>query len=271
MRRRRKAKVRRPQPIRKKPQGKSGPDPKRESRVRLLPVDPYLVHAYWEIVDEDLETLRSQLGSAGAQAKPVLRFYDITCILFDGNNAHGFFDVEIDLGARNWYVHLWSPEKSYCADLGLKIPEGRFLPLLRSNLAQTPPAWPSIREEERYMHVRPTPAARGASSTQLSPPSREKLGVASRRQLGERPVESPENWAEKRGEEQILTGEAQGNARTRGEPGRPEETGASPGENELNPAVPSPGRGMRPFDLTQLSEQHFSGSISSWLSRAEGE
>lgn len=235
MRRRGKAKFRRPQPGRKKPQGKSGPDPQRESRVRLLPVDPYLVHAYWELVDEDLETLRSQLGSGGAEAKPVLRFYDITYILFDGNNAHGFFDVEIDLGARNWYVHLWSPEKSYCADLGLKTPEGRFLPLLRSNVAQTPPAWPAIREEERYMHV------------------------------------GPENRVEKMGEEQILTGEAQGKTKTRGEPGRPEETGASPGENELNPAVPSPGRGVRTFDLTQLSEQHFSGGISSWPSRAEGE
>ena len=273
MRRSRGSKISNAQTFQEMPQGKSnsGPDPKRESRVRLLPVDPYLIHAYWEIFDEDLKRARSQLGSPGAQVKPVIRFYDITHILFDGKNAHGFFDVEIDLAAGNWYVHLWSPEKSYCADLGLKTPEGRFLMLVRSNVTHTPPAWPSIREEERYMRVSPRPELSTASSTYLSVLSREEFAIASRQQLGEKPSEGQENRAEKMRKEQLFTEWAQGKARTRGEPGRPEGKGALPKEKERNPAVPSIGRGTRSFDLTKLSEQYFCGGNSSWRSRSEEE
>ena len=107
MRRSRRSKISNAPTLQEMPQlkSKSGADPKRESRVRLLPVNPYFIHAYWEIFDEDLKRARSRLGSPGAQVKPVIRFYDITHILFDGKNAHGFFDVEIDLAARNWYVY----------------------------------------------------------------------------------------------------------------------------------------------------------------------
>jgi len=181
MRRSRRSKVSNAQTIQERREEKSpiGPDSKPESRIRLLLVDPYLLHAYWEIIDEDLETARSQLVSAGTQVKPVLRFYDITYIVFDGKNSHGFFDVEIDLTARNWYVHLWSPEKSYCADLGLKTPEGRLLTLARSNVAHTPAVWPSISEEERDVPVIPKPEISTASAPCLSVPSREEFAVAS--------------------------------------------------------------------------------------------
>ena len=273
MRRSRRRKVSHAQTLQEIPRGKSrsGPDPKPEPRIRLLPVDPHLIHAYWEIIDEDLEAARSQLGRAGARVKPVLRFYDITHILFDGKNAHSFFDVEIVLAARNWYVHLWSPAKSYCADLGLKTPEGRFLALGRSNVTHTPPAWPSIREGERYMRVSPGPEVRPPSSTYFSVPSREESAVASRWPLREKPSEGRANRAEKMGKEPLLPGRAQGKVRTWGDPGRPERRGTSPREREFCPPVPSIGHGMRSFDLTKLSEQHFCGGISSWRSRSEAE
>ena len=253
-----------PGPIQEMPEGKSGSEahPKPESRVRLLPVDPYLIHAYWQIMDEDLETARNQLDSASARVRPVLRFYDITYISFDGKNAHGFFDVEIELAARSWYIHLWSPEKSYCADLGLKTPEGRFVMLVRSNVTHTPPAWPSIREGERDMRVSPEPEGSTAGPTHLFVPSREEFAVASPGQLAEKPFEGQEN---------LLTGRAREEVTTQGEPGRSEGKGAPPKEKELNPEVPSIDRRMRNFDLTQLSEQHFCGGISSWRPRSEGE
>lgn len=230
------AKFQRPKPNQRKPQQESGSglDPKRKSRVTLLPVDPYLIHAYWEIIDEDLERARSRLGSSGVQAKPVLRFYDITYIRFDGKNAHSFFDVEIDPAARNWYVHLWSPEKSYCADLGLKTSEQRFLAFVRSNVTHTPPAWPSIREQEPHMRLNPESEVITGRSTQLSIPS-------------------------------------QGESAVGGEPRGLGWKGASQKVKELNPAVPSIDRGMRNFDLAKLNEQHFCGGISSFRPQSEEE
>lgn len=89
----------------------------------------------------------------GPRAQPVLRFYDITQVNFDGTNTPGSFEVEIDLRARNWYVPLKSPARSYCIDLGLRTAGGGFHRLARSNVAQTPRASPSDNVEESYLLV----------------------------------------------------------------------------------------------------------------------
>ncbi len=124
-----------------------------ETRVVLLPVHPYLIHAYWELTPDDLEWLKRQLGEGHETAEPVLRFYDITCIELDGIHAHSYFDVEIDLRRNNWKVHLWSPEKSYIAELGFKRADGEYWAITRSNVVDTPRAWPSTRAGATYMRV----------------------------------------------------------------------------------------------------------------------
>ena len=129
--------------------------PQDQTRVVLLPVDPYLVHVYWELSPRDLEEAERRVREQGRQALAVLKFYDVTQINFDGTNAHSSFEISIELGARNWYVHLWSPEKSYCVDLGFRTEDGGFLSIARSNVAQTPRAWPSVRVGERYTSLEP--------------------------------------------------------------------------------------------------------------------
>jgi hypothetical protein len=124
-----------------------------ETRVILLPVDPYLIHAYWDVASSDLEKAKRRLGRKYRHAQATLRFYDITNVIFDGTNPHSSFDVDIELQAKSRYVPLWSPEKSYCVDLALKAPDGGFYAIARSNVAETPRAWPSHKVEERYMLV----------------------------------------------------------------------------------------------------------------------
>jgi hypothetical protein len=124
-----------------------------ESRVVLLPVEPYLIHAYWEVTHNDIEKAKQRLGDDYGQSQAVLRFYDITDIIFDGTNAHGTFDMDIDLQSKNWYIDLWSPDKLYLVDLGFKTGDGFFLPVTRSNIARTPCAWPASKVDEHYMLV----------------------------------------------------------------------------------------------------------------------
>jgi hypothetical protein len=121
------------------------------TRVVLLPVDPYVIHAYWVISPDNLAKAELLLGKDYNQA--TLRFYDIACSVFDGSKAQGFFDVPIDLHAQNWYLRLWSPGKAYCADLGLRTEDHRFFPLARSNVAETPRACPSTRAKACYLLV----------------------------------------------------------------------------------------------------------------------
>ena len=97
------------------------------ARVTLLVIDPYLVHAYWDL---DPATLPET-------SPAVLRVYDTT-----GETAT-YFDVPLSLPARNWYIHLFTPERSYYAELGLSEESGGFTPWARSNTIHTPRAWPA--------------------------------------------------------------------------------------------------------------------------------
>jgi hypothetical protein len=124
-----------------------------ESRVVLLTVEPYLIYAYWDVTSNDIEKAKQRLGDDHGHSQAVLRFHDVSNIIYDGMNAHGFFDVDIDLQPKGWYVKLWSPDKSYFVDLGFKTGDGFFLSLARSSVARTPCAWPAPKVDEHYMLV----------------------------------------------------------------------------------------------------------------------
>ena len=125
----------------------------KEDRLLLLTIDPYWVHAYWELAARGAPEHPEALTVGRGQVRPVLRVYDVTYVDFDGTNAHGFFDIEITPQTRNWYINLWSPRKSLCAELGTIQPDGTFSPWIRSNIVHTPPAWASPHTEERWMRV----------------------------------------------------------------------------------------------------------------------
>ena len=122
--------------------------------VALVPIGPYLIHAYWEVTTSALEDLSRSSGKDIALFDPVLRFYDVTGIAFDGTNSKSFFDVNIDLQAGNWYVNLWRAGKSYFAELGFRTVGGEFHPIAKSNFAHTPPAMTAEEGEANYMLVK---------------------------------------------------------------------------------------------------------------------
>jgi hypothetical protein len=126
------------------------PESHGETMVVVLAVDPCVLHVYWEVTSGELKKARDKLGEAYGRSQAILRFYDITNIIFDGTNAHGSFDVDVDLREKKWYVHLWSPEKSYFVDLGFKTGNGQFVALVRSNTAETPPGGLAPEAEARY-------------------------------------------------------------------------------------------------------------------------
>ena len=127
------------------------PDSYGETRVDLLPVEPCLFHAYWEVSPVKLEKVKGRLGDDYDGSQAILRFYDVTS---NSANTQGYFDVQIDLEAGNSYVNLQSPEKSYFVELGFDTQEGQFYPITRSSIAKTPPAGPAQRADEQYMLVR---------------------------------------------------------------------------------------------------------------------
>lgn len=122
-----------------------------DNMIVLQVRDPRWLHSYWEVTSDRWESLKGKLGDAFYTAKRVLRVYDISQIIFDGKNAHRFFDIEIGPDASNWYINVGAPGRSWCVDLGLKLASGEFIMLLRSNTVHTPLDGPSWITDEEWM------------------------------------------------------------------------------------------------------------------------
>jgi hypothetical protein len=119
-----------------------------EDRITLMARDPSLTYAYWEATPERLVKERSWFGM---EAALVVRIYDITGVQFDGRNAVGYFDQDIAEPTGSWYFETGRPGHSFCADLGMRSPEGRFLTLARSNYITMPRDGVSDVIDEEWM------------------------------------------------------------------------------------------------------------------------
>jgi hypothetical protein len=62
---------------------------------------------------------RAGLGP-GASAWLNLRVYDITGRLFDGTNAHSYFDHRLERHDRQWFFTIGKPTSAACVELGLR-------------------------------------------------------------------------------------------------------------------------------------------------------
>jgi len=113
--------------------------------------DPWWAHSYWDVSSGTANRLKNELGGVFGKARWVLRSYDVSCINFDGSNAHRFFDTGIDFDARNWYLNFASPGTSWCVDLGIILPDGRFITVVRSNTISLPLDGPSWVTDEEWM------------------------------------------------------------------------------------------------------------------------
>lgn len=131
-----------PRPAPPKPTGPSSlesselPESYGIDKVVVLPVNPYLVHVYWDL-------------SPHHQSQPSTS----ACLRFSEAGGPDSFDVKVDLGAKSWYVPLWSPDKRYSVELGRNGPAGEFVSLARSNPVETPRAWPVAEVHEEFQRA----------------------------------------------------------------------------------------------------------------------
>ena len=129
-----------------KTSGKTKPRPSVKSSISELPFsygktelvllvrDPYWAFSYWDFSGETWSEIQSQLKE-DPFLKPLLRIHDL--------NAGRSFDLLISLEAKNWYLHLGTPDHRYVAELGLGDGRSRFYVIVRSNEVQTPRDSPS--------------------------------------------------------------------------------------------------------------------------------
>jgi len=113
-----------------------------QDRVTAMVVDPERLYVYWEVTDEAIERARAGLGPGGQDPWLNLRIYDVTNRIFDGTNAHGYFDQSVSRTDRQWFFFIGKPTSTAIIELGLKSQEGYFVRITRSGRADFPRAEP---------------------------------------------------------------------------------------------------------------------------------
>jgi hypothetical protein len=125
-----------------------------QDRVTAMMVDPDRLYVYWEVTDEAIARARAGLGSGGPDAWLDLRVYDVTGRLFDGTNAHRYFDHRVERDDRQWFFHLAAPGSTAVVELGLRSFEGYFVRMARSGRVDFPRTEPAPPGDVEWLTVR---------------------------------------------------------------------------------------------------------------------
>ena len=129
------------------------PDGYGDNRIVLMVRDPLWLFTYWEIRKDVLKGVLNTLGPLAHRSKAVIRLYDVTDIIFNGNNAHRRFDTDGALESKNWYLHVGVPDRVFCAEIGILTANGTFRILARSNTVRTPRTTVSDIVDEKWMSI----------------------------------------------------------------------------------------------------------------------
>lgn len=114
------------------------PESYHENYLVLLVRDPYCLFSYWELTVEQRDLITREFGCSWGEVPLMLRLYDVTGLNFDGRNSHSFRDISVHALADNFYLKDLAANRGYCVDLGVILPDGRFITILRSNIVTTP-------------------------------------------------------------------------------------------------------------------------------------
>ncbi|MGY8770786.1 MAG: DUF4912 domain-containing protein [Pirellulales bacterium] len=107
-------------------------------RMIVMVRDPFWLHVYWEVTRQSVDRVRAAMAEHWHGAKPVLQLIEV-----DGGSTTSTAErvvrqIEIHGGVKNWYIDVVDPPKSYRVLLGYAAADGKFHPMVRSNVVTTP-------------------------------------------------------------------------------------------------------------------------------------
>ena len=117
--------------------------PELRTRLTMTPMASREILASWSVRPDDWRAALEWLGAESVRAVLTIRVFDISELLFDGRNAHGFFDVDLGPGESHRAIALPYAGRSLAACLGVRSPWGYFHPLAHARLCHLPKAEPA--------------------------------------------------------------------------------------------------------------------------------
>lgn len=112
--------------------GSTYPAPLRYDSLAFYMVTPQRGHVHWHLREDSLNDVKVKYGDLLRSAPLVIRVYDVTDVVFNGFNAHRFFDLDVHGLSGNYYVNVPQLARNYLAEIGLRGGDGSFHYLARS-------------------------------------------------------------------------------------------------------------------------------------------
>lgn len=99
---------------------------------------PRKVTFFWDTNDLPKKLFQHYFNINFDDLVQLIRVYDVTPIQLNGKNAYRFYDIHVPYSQGYWLVKGLLPNRSYLAEIGVKLSPDEFFPLLRSNSITIP-------------------------------------------------------------------------------------------------------------------------------------
>jgi uncharacterized protein len=96
-------------------------------------VEDYKIASFWKIAPWQKQLVTSYFNIDLNQRYVVFRIYDVTDIIFNGSNAHSVFEFQLPENKTYWIIKGIKPGRSYVTEVGYRLDQHQFFPILRSN------------------------------------------------------------------------------------------------------------------------------------------
>lgn len=129
---------------------KALPDSYGTTEASLLPRDPNWMFIYWEITENSKqEACRLHGEDIFKKGRQVIRVREVTA----DDAAGKYFDIPVMHDAKSWYVNVQESGRAYCCEVGLALPDGTFISLVKTNTVNLPAGRVSDVTDEKWMAV----------------------------------------------------------------------------------------------------------------------
>ncbi|WP_318508407.1 DUF4912 domain-containing protein [Bacillus sp. T3] len=95
-------------------------------------VSPDKIYASWDVSQQRKQFVQCYFEKPYSDFRKALRLYDVTHLLFNGNNAHDMFEFLIPDTLDHWRIKGIQKKRIYCLEFGILLTDTEFFPLLRS-------------------------------------------------------------------------------------------------------------------------------------------
>jgi glycosyltransferase involved in cell wall biosynthesis len=124
-----------------------------DNHVGLAAVAPQHGFAHWRISPTWVDETAHKRGNAWHNCRLVLRLYDVSCIHFNGFNAHRIQDETLPALCGQRFFHLPRPGVSQLAEVGFLLKNGEFIAAARSPALQFARGSGSPRRDPTALYV----------------------------------------------------------------------------------------------------------------------